>query len=666
MKTPADPDRLRRIGRPSHVCRLVAVALIVFGADPALSQTSPDPKAEFLEALGQFGLGLSGTHGDEGRSIASSLDSMAEALSRWDTFIQSRERAMAAEIGAAAPGLGARMRLALGGLYLDRVRVADALRELAAARSSDPMRPEVPLLQGLAHRQVTGDAAAATKALQEAHALAPQDPTWTYLLARQLLEGNQREAGLALLERVRHDSSQGSASGNASPFIRLDLVRETPGISPFFPPVLYADGFAALQRGDLANAIARFRESAKRDPLMAPGTATETESLARAATAFRSGLVDEARQQLARVLAQSPDKAEAHRILAMVDLADGQTERGIAGLRTAALFNPNDERTRLALASALLESQQLDEAEQALLDALKTIPGSGRAHYLLGLTYQRQGKPIDALRELQAARALKPLLGVNTIDQMIGTLQQGEQDLESAARSFAARADLVPNDRQAHLDLGKVFFLQGEDVQARAEFEIALLLNPSDAEAHTSLGQIHLRGARYEEAADASRRALEIDAGHREARYVHATALLRMGRQDEGSAELQVFQRLQAEDAAARARAFELGRLRREATVSLAAGDHANAVTLLQRALVLEPTAAASHLDLGVALLENGQAAAAVDRLNTAAALNAPLDVHRHLARAYAVLGRKDESQKEQAAYEQLKRESISKTGGAR
>ena len=48
----------------------------------------------------------------------------------------------------------------------------------------------------------------------------------------------------------------------ATPFIRLDLVRETPGIDPFLPPVLYAEGFASLQRGDLAKAIAQLRESA--------------------------------------------------------------------------------------------------------------------------------------------------------------------------------------------------------------------------------------------------------------------------------------------------------------------------------------------------------------------------------------------------------------------
>ena len=71
-------------------------------------------------------------------------------------------------------------------------------------------------------------------------------------------------------------------------------------------------------------------------------------------------------------------------------------------------------------------------------------------------------------------------------------------------------------------------------------------------------------------------------------------------------------------------------------------------------------------LDLGLALLASGQAAEAAERLNTAAALNAPFDVHRHLARAYAALGQTDESQKAQATYERLRREAISRTGKAR
>jgi tetratricopeptide (TPR) repeat protein len=636
--------------------------LVALAASPRGQGQAADPRGEFLNALGRFSLALDGTFGDEGQRLSSALDAMSAALSQWDALIQSRERAMAADLAGANPQLATRMHLALGGLYLDRLRVDDALKELAAARASDPGRAEVPLFQWVTHAQLTSDKAAATESLKAAHSLSPKDPARTYLLARQLIANGQGEAGLELLQQVQHPTGQ---TAPATPFIRLDLVRETPGIEPFLPPIAYAAGFSSIQKGDLPQAISQLREALRRDPLMtlnAPGA----DPVARAAAAFRGGLVDDARTQLDAAVSQSPDRAEAHRIRGMVNLADGGTTRAVTELRTAVRLSPGDERTRIALANALLESELLDEAEQALNDTIRALPSSGRAHYLLGLTHQRQGKRAEAIRELQAALAYKPLLGANTIHRMIGTLQQDEQDLESAAASFASRVDLVPNDHEAHRDLGRVYYTLGDDAKARAEFEIAVLVEPRDVDALTALGQVHLREGRLVEAVDVSRRALEIDPGHREARYVHATSLIRLGNVDEGNAEMQVFQRLQTEDSEARARTFELGRLRREASVASAAGDHGTAVTLLQRALVLDPRAPTSHLDLGVALLDAGQVATAIDRLNTAAALNAPLDVHRHLARAYAALGQKDASAREQATYERLRRESIGKTGRAR
>jgi tetratricopeptide (TPR) repeat protein len=636
-------------------------ALIGLAPSSGLHAQASDPRSDFLSALGQFSLALDGTYGDEGQRLSSALDAMAAALARWDASIQSREQAMVADSAGASPALAARMHLALGGLYMDRLRVEDALKELAAARAADATRPEVPLFQWLVHAQVTGNTAAATEALKAAHALSQKDPARTYLLARYLIDNDQRDAGLALLQQVQSPAGQ-NAPG--APFIRLDLVREIPGIDPFLPPISYAEGFASIQKGDLAKAISQLRESLRRDPLMTlPGNG---DPVARAAAAFRNGLVDDARQHLDAALAQSNDRVEAHRILGMVSLADGDASGAINRLQTAVRLNPGDERARIALANVFVENDQLDAAEQTLDDTLRAMPASGRAHYLLGLTYQRQGRRVDAIRELQAALTHKPLLGANTIHRMIGTLQEDEQDLDAAAQSFAGRANLVPNDHNAHRDLGRLYSLQGDAVQARAELEIALLLNPADTNALTALGQLHLREARLADAADASRRALEIDPGHREARYVHATSLIRMGNADAGNAEMDVFQRLQAEDSDARSRTFELGRLRREASVARAAGDYTTAVVLLQRALVLEPRAATSHLDLGLALLEGGQVAAAIERLNTAAALNAPLDVHRHLAKAYATLGQKDESAKEQATYERLRRESIMKTGRVR
>ena len=285
-------------------------------------------------------------------------------------------------------------------------------------------------------------------------------------MARDLIENNQREAGLELLQQVQRPADQSAAGGGPAPFIRLDLVREIPGIEPFLPPTAYAAGFLSFQKGELPQGIAQLREALGRDALMTL-KASDGDPVARATTAFRNGLVDDARKQLNAAVAQTAERSEAYRILAMVDLADGDTARAINQLRTAVRLNPGDERTRMALANALVENEQPDEAEQVLNDMLRAAPASGRAHYLLGLIYQRQGNRVAALRELQAALAQKPLLGANTIHRMIGTLQQDEQDLDAAASSFAARVDLVPNDHDAHRDLGRVYFLQGTTSGAR-------------------------------------------------------------------------------------------------------------------------------------------------------------------------------------------------------
>ena len=67
--------------------------------------------------------------------------------------------------------------------------------------TADPARPEVPLFQGLVHTQITGDRSAATEALKAAHALSPNDPTRSYLLAGHRIEIDQREAGRELLRQ---------------------------------------------------------------------------------------------------------------------------------------------------------------------------------------------------------------------------------------------------------------------------------------------------------------------------------------------------------------------------------------------------------------------------------------------------------------------------------
>jgi tetratricopeptide (TPR) repeat protein len=138
---------------------------------------------------------------------------------------------------------------------------------------------------------------------------------------------------------------------------------------------------------------------------------------------------------------------------------------------------------------------------------------------------------------------------------------------------------------------------------------------------------------------------------------------MRLGKTDEGKQELEVFQRLQTEAAAARSRQTELDGIRGDAVVSFANRDYEKAIALLRKALQLEPESAASHLDLGSALAKAGQHPEAIERFKSAVILNGDVVVHRKLAESYAALGQLEESRREQALYERLKQESLARAG---
>lgn len=646
----------------------ILAGLLALAAVVPLSARQADPKEPFVQALGAFSLALEGGFGDEGSRILASLDAMERALDAWDATIRGYEAAMAAERAGADSKLAARMHLALGGVYLDRGRVVDGLAELAAARRLDPSRADVHTLLGLARSQLADDLPGAADALRTASSLDPGDPARAYLLALHLTRLGDAAGALKAFALFRENQRLRAAEQDRAaaplPFIRLGLVPETAGLEPFFPPVHYAAGFALLLEGGYTQALAEFREAAARDPLTA--VSAESDAVQRAAAALRDGSFDAAIEHLRAASAAAPKSAEPHRLLGLAYAADSDYARAATELETAVTLNADDERARIGLASTLIASGDLPAAERALRDTIERLPASGRAHYMLARVYEEQGQRPEAIHELRAAAGLNPMLGANGIYETIGAMEAAGQDFDAAVQAYLTRVAIHPNDPAAHHDLGDIYLRQGRHEEALAELTVALMLNPRSIEAHAAIAQVHLREGRFAEAIEASRRAIAIDPAHEQARYALATSLIRAGQAEEGKKELAVFQQLQAESAAARSRMFEAEGLKREAALATADGNHQEAVALLRRVFVLAPQAASSHLDLGLAHLRAGQHAEAIDRLGTAAVLDPTPDVHRHLAAAYAGMGRTDDSQREMATYERLKREALRRRSAAR
>ena len=95
--------------------------------------------------------------------------------------------------------------------------------------------------------------------------------------------GDEEEISRALLEfRDRHDGvvRPSNASARAAPFVRLGLLRESPGAAPVFAPVLYAKAFRLLDGRRYVEAVAAFQRALEsqneaRDELYSPGVGRE-------------------------------------------------------------------------------------------------------------------------------------------------------------------------------------------------------------------------------------------------------------------------------------------------------------------------------------------------------------------------------------------------------
>ncbi len=74
-----------------------AAAVTVPPVSPALAQSPPETKQEFVAGLLDFAAAASGTYGDEGQRLLSALAAMENGLIKWDaqvwvyeTFIKSK------------------------------------------------------------------------------------------------------------------------------------------------------------------------------------------------------------------------------------------------------------------------------------------------------------------------------------------------------------------------------------------------------------------------------------------------------------------------------------------------------------------------------------------------------------------------------------------------
>jgi tetratricopeptide (TPR) repeat protein len=270
----------------------------------------------------------------------------------------------------------------------------------------------------------------------------------------------------------------------------------------------------------------------------------------------------------------------------------------ITATRSRAPSLPTQSQTNVW--AQYLAAGRYRELEVSARQLLQQSPEIGIAWKVLGLALWNQGK--DALDAISRAAALLPqdAEAHSNLGNALRAAGRITEAVESHRRAIAAQ----PRYAEAHNNLGSALRDLGRLDEALAAFRRAVTLKPNFELAHVNLGDGLRQAADAQAAVVAFRRALELKPNHAEAHSGCGKALLDLGRTEEA---VQCFQRAVTLNPALFDAHLQLG----DALRNLWQLD--SALTAYRRCLELRPDSAETLDRLGNTLLYLGQYDAAAD-----------------------------------------------------
>jgi tetratricopeptide (TPR) repeat protein len=175
----------------------------------------------------------------------------------------------------------------------------------------------------------------------------------------------------------------------------LQTVQQAVILAPDHFDAQFTLGRALYSVGDYAGAVKAFRASLKLKP-------DDSRALFFLATALEgAGESDAALSAYLELVRQQPNAAEGHVGLGvlLIKRGGGDTEKGIAELRTAVRIDPNQYEAQVTLGRALLMQKQPAESVEHLRRAAELAPANPEPHYQLALAYRRLGLNDKAVEE---------------------------------------------------------------------------------------------------------------------------------------------------------------------------------------------------------------------------------------------------------------------------
>jgi tetratricopeptide (TPR) repeat protein len=225
--------------------------------------------------------------------------------------------------------------------------------------------------------------------------------------------------------------------------------------------------------------------------------------------------------------------------------------------------------------------------------------------------------------------------------QHIGRIHSGLAHLDDAVTAYRRAVEIAPGASDGRVKLGRAYFTGNRLDEAQSEFERAARAAPDNKEAHLGLSGVYLARSQWRLAATAAERAVKLDPSNSRGLYLLGTALLRMGRHEEGQARLREFAKVESNAREVERRYVEIDAISLGAIRALREGNGNGAIQQLMQGIASHPASSRLHMNLAMILSRVGQHQGAVEILESMLKRtnDGRLLIHKHLAGEYKVLG---------------------------
>ncbi|MGH9581824.1 MAG: tetratricopeptide repeat protein, partial [Bryobacteraceae bacterium] len=289
---------------------------------------------------------------------------------------------------------------------------------------------------------------------------------------------------------------------------------------------LHAEAKTAEAGGDLATAIAKYREILKLDPQLAPAYNNL------GALYFKQGDFRDAAGTLERGLKINPHMRSASALLGMSLFQMSEYRKARPSLEAAVKENPSDVNAEFFLVNDLTKLSDFRGAAAHLRRIASIEPNDQHAWYLLGKVYMQL-----------AQQALGNVKRINPdsvwAHEISAEMMESMKNYAGAIVEWKKAIATAPRQPGVHFKLGDLYWSHSEWDKATAQFEMEKQIDPKDCLVDWKLGDILMRkGVQPEQALDLENKSLAVCPALFDARTDRARWLLRLHRYQEAIPEL--------------------------------------------------------------------------------------------------------------------------------